>query len=57
MAASKSPRIRLLQDAAFDRRLFELDQKRWAKFIRELATPPKKNPRLRKLLARRPDWK
>jgi uncharacterized protein (DUF1778 family) len=57
MAASKSPRIRLLQDAAFDRRLFELDQKRWAKFMRELATPPKKNPRLRKLLARRPDWK
>ena len=57
MAASKSPRIRLLQDALADKRIFQLGEKRWAKFMRELATPPKKNPRLRKLLARKPAWK
>lgn len=40
-------------DTLADRRVFQLDEKRWAKFMRELATPAKKNPRLRKLLARR----
>jgi uncharacterized protein (DUF1778 family) len=44
-------------DTLADRRVFQLDEKRWAKFMQELATPPKKNPRLRKLLARRPAWK
>jgi uncharacterized protein (DUF1778 family) len=43
-------------DTLADRRVFQLDDKRWAKFMRELATPPKNNPRLRKLLAR-PAWK
>jgi uncharacterized protein (DUF1778 family) len=45
------------QDTLADRRVFQLDEKQWAKFMRELAKPPKKNPRLRKLLARRPAWK
>jgi uncharacterized protein (DUF1778 family) len=44
-------------DTLADRRVFQLDGKQWAKFMRELATPPKNNPRLRKLLARRPAWK
>jgi uncharacterized protein (DUF1778 family) len=44
-------------DALSDRRVFQLDEKRWAKFMRQLATPPKKNLRLRKLLARTPAWK
>ena len=43
-------------DALADRRVFQLDEKRWAKFMRELAKPPKKNPRLRKLLSRKPAW-
>jgi uncharacterized protein (DUF1778 family) len=43
-------------DTLADRRVFQLDEKRWAKFMRELATPPKKNPRLRKLLARKTAW-
>jgi uncharacterized protein (DUF1778 family) len=44
-------------DTLADRRVFQLDEKQWTKFMRELAKPPKKNPRLRKLLARRPAWK
>jgi uncharacterized protein (DUF1778 family) len=44
-------------DTLADRRVFQLDEKQWAKFMRELATPPKNNPRLRKLLARGPAWK
>src|SRR5204863_7408527 len=44
-------------DALADRRVFQLDEKRWAKFMQELANPPKKNSRLRKLLTRRPAWK
>jgi uncharacterized protein (DUF1778 family) len=44
-------------DTLADRRVFQLDEKRWAKFMRELATPPRRNPRLRKLLTRRPAWK
>jgi uncharacterized protein (DUF1778 family) len=40
-----------------DRRVFVLDDDRWAQFMAELASPPKDNPRLRKLLARRPVWK
>jgi uncharacterized protein (DUF1778 family) len=43
-------------DTLADRRVFQLDEKRWAKFMRELATPAKKNPRLRKLLARKAAW-
>jgi len=44
-------------DALADRRVFELDEKRWAEFMTALSKPPKDNPRLRKLLARKPKWK
>jgi uncharacterized protein (DUF1778 family) len=44
-------------DTLADRRVFQLDEKRWSKFMHELATPPKENPRLRKLLTRRAAWK
>jgi uncharacterized protein (DUF1778 family) len=43
-------------DTLADRRVFQLDEKRWAQFMAQLATPPKNNPRLRKLLARKPAW-
>ena len=44
-------------DALADRRVFQLDAKRWDAFMAALANPPKDNPRLRKLLARKPKWK
>jgi uncharacterized protein (DUF1778 family) len=44
-------------DALADRRVFQLDARRWDQFMAALAKPPKDNPRLRKLLARRPKWK
>ena len=44
-------------DALADRRVFQLDAKRWAEFMTALSKPPKDNPRLRKLLARNPKWK
>jgi uncharacterized protein (DUF1778 family) len=43
-------------DALADRRLFQLDDARWNAFMTALDTPPKSNPRLRKLLARKPAW-
>jgi uncharacterized protein (DUF1778 family) len=43
-------------DALADRRTFELDEKRWKEFMAALAAPPKDNPRLRVLLARKPAW-
>ncbi len=43
-------------DTLADRRVFQLDEKQWAQFMAQLAGPPKDNPRLRKLLARRPTW-
>jgi uncharacterized protein (DUF1778 family) len=43
-------------DTLADRRVFQLDDKRWAAFMNALAAPPKNNPRLRKLLARKPAW-
>jgi uncharacterized protein (DUF1778 family) len=43
-------------DTLADRRVFELDEKRWNAFMKALASPPKDNPRLRALLARRPAW-
>jgi uncharacterized protein (DUF1778 family) len=43
-------------DTLADRRVFELDEKRWAQFMAQLAAPPKNNPKLRKLLARKPAW-
>jgi uncharacterized protein (DUF1778 family) len=44
-------------DALADRRVFQLDAKRWNAFMQALSQPPKDNPRLRKLLARKPAWK
>jgi uncharacterized protein (DUF1778 family) len=43
-------------DTLADRRVFELDEKRWSQFMAQLAAPPRSNPRLRKLLARKPAW-
>jgi len=43
-------------DTLADRRVFQLDQKRWDAFMAALAAPPKNNPKLRKLLARKPAW-
>jgi uncharacterized protein (DUF1778 family) len=43
-------------DTLADRRVFQLDEKRWDAFVAALAAPPKSNPKLRKLLARKPAW-
>lgn len=43
-------------DTLADRRVFQLDEKRWNAFMAALAAPPKANPKLRKLLARKPTW-
>jgi uncharacterized protein (DUF1778 family) len=43
-------------DTLADRRVFQLDDKRWKAFMVALAAPPKNNPKLRKLLARKPAW-
>jgi uncharacterized protein (DUF1778 family) len=43
-------------DTLSDRRVFQLDKKRWDAFMAALSTPPKNNPKLRKLLARKPAW-
>ena len=48
--------LRAAFDTLADRRVFQLDQKRWNAFMAALAAPPKDNPRLRKLLARKPAW-
>jgi uncharacterized protein (DUF1778 family) len=40
-----------------DRRIFQLDDTQWEKFEAALSAPPKSNPRLRKLLTRKPAWK
>jgi uncharacterized protein (DUF1778 family) len=42
--------------ALTDRRVFQLDTKRWNAFMQALSKPPNDNPRLRKLLARKPAW-
>ena len=39
-----------------DRRVFQLDEVQWAAFLAALDTPPRDNPRLRKLLATRAPW-
>ena len=44
-------------DTLADRRVFQLDARRWNAFMAALAKPPKNNPRLRKLIARKPNWK
>src|ERR1700686_3608565 len=43
-------------DTLADRRVFQLDEKRWDAFMAALDAPPKRNPKLRKLLARKPAW-
>jgi uncharacterized protein (DUF1778 family) len=43
-------------DTLPDRRVFQLDDKRWNAFMAALAAPPKTNPRLSKLLARKTAW-
>ncbi len=43
-------------EALADRRVFQLDDKRWDAFMAALEVPPKNNPKLRKLLARKPAW-
>jgi uncharacterized protein (DUF1778 family) len=43
-------------DTLADRRVFQVDEQRWVQFLEQLSAPPKDNPRLRKLLARRPAW-
>jgi uncharacterized protein (DUF1778 family) len=43
-------------DTLADRRVFQLDDKRWNAFMAALSVPPKNNPKLRKLLARKPAW-
>ena len=43
-------------DTLADRRVFQLDEMHWDAFMAALATPPKNNPKLRKLLARKPAW-
>jgi uncharacterized protein (DUF1778 family) len=43
-------------DTLADRRVFQLDDKRWREFMKALARPPKDNPGLRKLIAHKPAW-
>jgi uncharacterized protein (DUF1778 family) len=43
-------------DTLADRKLFQLDERQWNTLIAALSHPPKSNPRLRKLLARKPAW-
>jgi uncharacterized protein (DUF1778 family) len=43
-------------DTLVDRKVFQLDEKQWKDFMATLSKPPKDNPRLRKLLARKPAW-
>ena len=43
-------------DTLADRRVFQLDEKRWDAFMTALSRPPKDNPGLRRLLAHKPAW-
>jgi uncharacterized protein (DUF1778 family) len=43
-------------DTLADRRVFQLDQKRWNAFMAALSVRPRNNPRLRRLLARKAAW-
>jgi uncharacterized protein (DUF1778 family) len=47
-------------NSAFDtlayRRVLRVDDASWKAFMAALDAPPKSNPRLRKLLARKPAW-
>jgi uncharacterized protein (DUF1778 family) len=48
--------LRMAFETLADRRVFQLDKKRWDAFAAALARPPADNPQLRKLLARKPLW-
>jgi uncharacterized protein (DUF1778 family) len=48
--------LKAAMDALADRRVFQLDDKRWDAFMSALAKPPKDNPGLRRLLAHKPAW-
>ena len=43
-------------DALADQRVFVLDDRQWAELTAVLAAPPRENPGLRALLARKPAW-
>ncbi|HVY33787.1 MAG TPA: DUF1778 domain-containing protein [Caulobacteraceae bacterium] len=43
-------------DALADRRVFQLDDAKWEAFQSALASPPRDNPGLRSLFARKPPW-
>jgi uncharacterized protein (DUF1778 family) len=43
-------------DTLADRRVFQLEEERWAAFMAALDRPPSDNPRLRRLLAVRSPW-
>ncbi len=43
-------------DMLADRRVFHLDEGRWAAFTAALDTPPVDNPQLRKLLTTKAPW-
>jgi uncharacterized protein (DUF1778 family) len=43
-------------DTLVDRKVFQLDETQWKDFMTALSKSPKDNPRLRKLLARKPGW-
>jgi uncharacterized protein (DUF1778 family) len=44
-------------EALADGREFRLDGERWSQFMEALASPPTENPRLARLLSRRPPWR
>jgi uncharacterized protein (DUF1778 family) len=43
-------------DTLADRRVFAIDEQRWAEFQAALDAPPADNPKLGALLARKPAW-
>jgi uncharacterized protein (DUF1778 family) len=43
-------------DTLADRRVFVLDDAQWQAFVAALERPPADNPKLRRLLARKPAW-
>ena len=44
------------QDALLDQSLFSLDGARWAAFTAAIDAPPRNNPALERLLAKRAPW-
>ena len=44
------------ESVLLDRRYFQLDEKAFKRFTAMLDTPPKSNPRLARLLARKAPW-